>query len=573
VDVLLREIRPGADGIAEYRDVEVSAETLTLGSAPDRSIQVLGNNVGAEHAELAAAAGGMTIKCRRGYVVLVNGEETTSATLASGDVIEIGGNRLMLVEAPAGFDHGIQIELDQDVDASVFEGAFRTDLYQSWFSMRSAAWAMSGLLLLLAFLLPLFLKGSGDGSFADSAWIPSDAFWTSGPLHPAHELAIGNDCRQCHVQNFQRVQDAACLNCHERINDHVHADTLAAISTLEPTPRCASCHLEHNEPEPHLVIRADSLCTDCHIDSDKLSVAGNIASVSGFSETEHPAFAAALLKPVSSRAGTGLSFEWQELSEAVSSAVELSNLKFPHDTHLDAELVTDLREGNPLGCGSCHELSLDREHFVPITMESQCVECHELTFDPTMPDRLLPHGQPVEVMFALEGQYLRKFSDPSVPQEAVVRRRIPDKDNSTRECVDTAFNCATQAAAEDIREQFTVRGCVGCHIVEEHVNSEIYARYQVHPVRLATDYFSAGRFDHLAHQVMKDKTGDAACVACHGADQSSQSTDLLIPDIDTCLACHSDTPTPERVTTRCIDCHSYHPFASDYTATIETSQP
>jgi len=72
---------------------------------------------------------------------------------------------------------------------------------------------------------------------------------------------------------------------------------------------------------------------------------------------------------------------------------------------------------------------------------------------------------------------------------------------------------------------------------------------------------------------MKEKTGDAACVACHGADQSSLSTDLLIPDIDTCLACHSDKPTPGRVTTSCIDCHSYHPFASDYTATIETSQP
>ena len=83
MDVLLREIRPSADGIAEYRDVEVSADTLTLGSAPDRSIQVLGNNVGAEHAELAATSGGMTIKCRRGYSVLVNGEELSSATLSS----------------------------------------------------------------------------------------------------------------------------------------------------------------------------------------------------------------------------------------------------------------------------------------------------------------------------------------------------------------------------------------------------------------------------------------------------------------------------------------------------------
>ena len=232
-----------------------------------------------------------------------------------------------------------------------------------------------------------------------------------------------------------------------------------------------------------------------------------------------------------------------------------------------------LHDGDALGCADCHELSLDREHFVPITMESKCIACHELSFDPSMPDRRLPHGQPVEVMFTLEGQYLRKFSDPGVPQDAVVRRRIPDKDNSTRECVDTAFNCAAKAAAEDIREQFAVRGCISCHVVEEYPDSEIYARYQVHPVRLATDYFAAGRFDHLSHQVVKEDSGDAACIYCHAADQSSQSNDLLIPDIDSCLGCHRDSPTADHVTTQCVDCHAYHPFASGYTATIETSQP
>ncbi len=572
MDALLREIRPSADGIAEYRDVEVSADTITLGSAPDRSIQILGTNVSAEHAELTPTKGGVAIKCGRGNTVLVNGDEVSSATLSTGDTIELGGNRLMLVDAPAGFDLCIQVELDPDIDASVFESAFRTDIYQSWFSIRSAAWVLSTLVIVFAFVLPMFLKGSDEGSFRAAAWIPSDAIWTSGPLHPAHELEIGNNCQLCHVKSFERVQDAACLNCHVRINDHVPLDTIAAISTLEPTPRCASCHLEHNEPEPHLIIRADSLCTDCHVDADQLSVSGTIASVSGFSESEHPTFSATLLKPVISQAGTGLAFEWQEQSEPVSAAVEMSNLKFPHDTHLDEKLVTDMRTGSALGCGHCHALSIDREHFVPITMETNCVECHELTFDPTMPDRLLPHGEPVEVMFTLEGQYLRKFSDPGVPQEAVVRRRIPDKDNSTRECVDTAFNCASQAAADDIREQFTVRGCVGCHIVEEHAGREIYARYQVHPVRLTSDFFGAGRFDHLSHDVMKEKTGDEACKHCHAAHRSSQSTDLLIPDIDTCLACHRGTSTAERVTTSCIDCHSYHPFASGYSATIKSSQ-
>jgi predicted CXXCH cytochrome family protein len=572
MDALLRELQPSADGIAEYRDVEASGDTLTLGSAPDRAIQLLGDRIAPEHAELTLAKRGVQVTCRRGFTVRVNGKDVASATLAPGDSFEIGGNTLTLLDPPAGFDIGVQIELDPDVDASVFEQAFRTDLNQGWFSTRPMAWILSAAVLLLAFLVPVVMTSTTGSDSALRSILPGDALWTSGPLHPAHALATGDDCRACHVEFFERVPDSACQNCHAAINDHVHAEVVDTISSLDPAPRCATCHREHNEPIPHLVITADALCTDCHADPGDLLSSMGTAPVTGFSDTEHPAFKASLLKPLGRRAGTGLTFDWETSVEPVSFATEVSNLKFPHDTHLDPGLVTDLQSGDGLGCSNCHELSLDREHFIPVTMESVCVECHELTFDPQMPDRQLPHGQPLEVMLALEGQYLRKFSDPNVPQEAVVRRRIPDRDNSTRECVDTAFNCAAEAAASDISEQFTVRGCISCHVVEEHENSEIYARYQVHPVRLAQDFFPAGRFDHFSHQVMKEDTGDTACLQCHAANESSESADLLIPDIDNCLGCHSDTPKAGRVTVGCVACHSYHPYASGYTGTIETEQ-
>ncbi len=572
MDALLREIRPSADGIAEYRDVEVSADTLTLGSAPDRTIQLLGSNVAPEHAEIRLVRNEVRLVCRRGRTVRINGKEEASVRLPPGSSIEIGGNYLSFFVPPPGFDVGIQIQLDPNIDAGIFESAFCTDLHQVWFSMRSAAWLSSALVVCLAFIAPLLLADADNVDLARLTWLPSDALWLSGPLHPAHKLAIGEDCRACHVKFFQRVQDTACLDCHEIINDHVHKEKMASLSSLGPTPRCATCHHEHNEPNPHLVIRADTLCMDCHAESRQRFGDMDTWPVHGFSELSHPAFSAHLLKPVSSRAGTGLLFDWQTIVEGVSYASEMSNLKFPHDSHLDPDLVTDLRDGTALGCNDCHRLSLDREHFVPITMETRCIGCHELTFDPGMPERQLPHGQPLEVMLTLEGQYLRKFSDPNVPQKAVVRRRIPDRENTTRECVNTAFACAAEAAAADIREQFSVRGCISCHIVEEHSSSEIYARYQVHPVRLATDYFPAGRFDHYSHQLMKDQTGDAACLFCHIADKSSSSSDLLIPDIDTCVQCHSDEPAPERVTIRCVNCHSYHPFESEYTGTMETSQ-
>ena len=572
MDALLREIRPSADGIAEYRDVEVSADTLTLGSAPDRTIQLLGGNVAPEHAEIRLVRNEVRLVCRRGRTVRINSKEEASVRLPPGSSIEIGGNYLSFFVPPPGFDVGIQIQLDPNIDAGIFESAFCTDLHQVWFSMRSAAWLSSALVVCLAFIAPLLLADADNVNLARLTWLPSDALWLSGPLHPAHKLAIGEDCRACHVKFFQRVQDTACLDCHEIINDHVHKEKMASLSSLGPTPRCATCHREHNEPNPHLVIRADTLCINCHAESRQRLGDMDTWPVHGFSELSHPAFSAHLLKPVSSRAGTGLVFEWQTIVEDVSYASEMSNLKFPHDSHLDPDLVTDLHDGTALGCNDCHRLSLDREHFVPITMETRCVGCHELTFDPAMPDRQLPHGQPLEVMLTLEGQYLRKFSDPNVPQEAVVRRRIPDRKNTTRECVNTAFACAAEAAAADIREQFSVRGCISCHIVEEHSSSEIYARYQVHPVRLATDYFPAGRFDHYSHQLMKEQTGDAACLFCHIADKSSASSDLLIPDIDTCVQCHGDEPAAERVTIRCVSCHSYHPLESAYTATMATSQ-
>jgi predicted CXXCH cytochrome family protein len=71
---------------------------------------------------------------------------------------------------------------------------------------------------------------------------------------------------------------------------------------------------------------------------------------------------------------------------------------------------------------------------------------------------------------------------------------------------------------------------------------------------------------------MKEETGDMACKQCHAADQSSVSSDLLIPDLDNCLGCHSDRPVADRVAISCVDCHSYHPYSSGYTGTIETDQ-
>lgn len=571
MDVLLRELREGTGGIAEYRDVEVTADAVTIGSAADRIIQLLGASVAGEHGEIRQRNGVTRIICARGHSVTLGGESVRSATLTPGDTVAIGNHRLGIIDAPVGFDLAIQIEVDDAIDAGVFEKAFHTDLDQLSISSRTVAWLLSLVILIVGFLVPLQQTGSGTRAEDRSGLLPTDALWISGPLHPAHELATGENCRACHQTFFQRVKDDSCLDCHASIADHVESSQLASMPLLDATARCASCHLEHNEPNPHLIVRADALCTDCHDDAERLFGENSVASVRGFSVATHPEFAAHLIKPVINRAGTGIVFDWKTSIENVSVASESSNLKFPHATHLDPELVSSRNSGEALNCDHCHKLSLDRQHFVPITMDSVCVECHELTFDTQMPDRQLPHGEPLEVMIALEGQYLRQFSDPDIPQEAVVRRRLPDRPADEPGCVNTAFACAASAAAVAINEQFTIRGCVSCHAVEDHGGKDAYARYQVYPVRLASDYFPAGRFDHYSHQIMREDSGDAACMNCHSAGESTSSSDLLIPNIDVCVDCHSDLPEPDHVTLQCIDCHSYHPFGSAYTPTLEAS--
>ena len=569
MDVLLREVRPASRGLDEYRDIELSVDVLTVGSAPDRTIQFLGEKVAAEHAELRPAKSGVHLVCGRGLVATVDGRDVNSARLTMGDEFRIGGNRLALFEPPAGFDVGLEIEPDPTVDPGVFESAFRTDIDKLWLSSRTTAWLASVLILAAFFLIPLAMVTGVGGTALPERWVPTDALWTSGPLHPAHVVATGDDCSLCHTDLFQRVQDVECVNCHIATNDHISADSPALALSDQQTQRCASCHREHNEPASTLVVRDDALCASCHDEPRSVFANTEIQAVNGFSDVLHPEFEAHLLKPVTRPAGTGLAFDWQLVVEDARMATEMSNLKFPHDTHLDVELVRDQRSGIGLGCADCHELSLDREHFVPVTMDSHCIGCHELTFDPTMPDRQLPHGQPLEVMLTLEGQYLRKFSDPEVPQEAVVRRRIPDKDNMTRDCVDTAFNCAAAAATAEITEQFTAQGCITCHTVTEQTAAEIYARYQVHPVRLVTDYYPAGIFDHSAHRVMEDDVGDDACLHCHEADVSTASTELLIPGKSNCLECHSGDPRPDKVTLQCSACHSYHPFENAGSSLVE----
>ncbi len=558
MDALLRELREGPDGIPEFQDTELSGDELTIGSGADQRIQLLGRAVAPEHAVIRKSGKHIELSCRGGQRVRVNGESRSSAKLQIGDEIELAGHTLTIAEPPGGFDTAIELRPNPNIDASEFESAFRTDLYQTWLSKRRTAWSLTALVLIIGVALPLVVIYMHRAEQEVPAWVPGDEFWSSGPLSPAHQQAAGERCDTCHQQLFGRVQDETCQSCHKTIHDHVSPEHLA-LTDLGPTQRCATCHREHNEPATYMVNSSDSMCIDCHRDSEAHFGKLDVAPVSGFSAGRHPQFQANLLKPVGSAAGTGFAFDWKSERVPLDKAVEQSNLKFSHEQHLDADRVLRGSDSQPLNCADCHRLEPDGEHFEPITMEGRCASCHELTFDPGAPDRQLPHGKPREVVLTLQDYFTRKFSDPDAGRQTRERRRLPGRDEEEQTCSGAPFDCAMRSARAEIENQFSRRGCVGCHVVVDTQSEFVFDRFQVYPIRFARDYFPAGRFDHRSHQIQGKLTGDAACLSCHKANESKDSAELMVPPMAKCEECHGDRPAVERVTVQCVSCHSYHP--------------
>jgi len=559
MDVLLRELRDDAGGIAAYRDTEITAKEVSIGCAPDQQIQLIGRGVGARHARIKGGARRPSLVCLHGLRAAVNGKERASARLDIGDTVEIGGHRLTLVQAPAGFDLAIELRMNAKIDSSEFEAAFRTDLQQTWLSRRGPARLVIGLLVLFGFAVPLaYVKTRRmDGPLPRwvpawlSGWVPTqlgawaaesfrpapDAFWSTGPLSPGHQQLLGQRCVACHQTLFEHVQDGACRDCHKNTADHVLGTRLAQTS-LGGTQRCAGCHHEHDEPRT-LVARTDNLCVDCHANAPSSFGALKGQAVSGFGTGRHPLFA----------------------SPGQLAAKGESGLTFWHAQHLNADRVRKSGDSSPLACADCHRLSADGEYFEPTTMAGNCASCHELTFDPDVPDRQLPHGNPREVVRTLQDYFVRKLSEPkAVQRPARERRRLPGHEDQNVVCKATLFVCAMQSAFKEVQFQFQRRGCVGCHQVTDTGKRDLAARFEVVPIELLRDYFPAARFPHRSHLVQGQLTGDQACLFCHPA-QDAQASELLLPDLPTCEGCHSDAPDRDRTRLQCVSCHAYHPHS------------
>src|SRR5207302_9403204 len=159
------------------------------------------------------------------------------------------------------------------------------------------------------------------------------------------------------------------------------------------------------------------------------------------------------------------------------------------------------------------------------------------------PGRQLPHGKPQDAGLMIQNYYARKYGDPGGTELRRLERRLPDKPERTNECHDKRGPAlgACLASIEVPLQLGTTAGCRKCHLVDDRGSSvALEDRFAVHPVRFNADYFPRASFSHRQHLIQDGKTGDAACLSCHPADQSEDITKLMLPDRDRCLTCHAD---------------------------------
>lgn len=566
MQILIRHFHKDQKGREELDEQVLEDAVIRVGHGSDQDIQLRDPAVARRHLELkAAGGGGFRFRTVGGVKIAVGGISQTKGTLKPGDRIELGEQTIVLAEPAAGFDAVLEvtaIEQEQQVGPATHH---RITLSQTGLSARRPAWLLLAAIFLFFLVVPLagyFWSDLGD-HLRQSPFLPSDHAWLSGPLANVHHTPeIGDDCQACHLKLFERAPDRGCLDCHAQVAGHVDRE-MVSVPGLE-TMRCASCHREHLEP-PALIRNESGLCVDCHQSPEQgATVQADHQlpdAVTGFSETAHPAFRLAMPRQAASNG------DWhvERLPPSSEAAMETSNLKFPHDLHLDPDKVESLRTGQALDCGSCHSLRDGGEHFEPLTMESACQDCHSLSFDDDFPRKQLPHGDVEAAVVALEEHYIRKHADPDLRGDGGERgRRRPGRAESAQRCEGSALECGRRQALQEAVSQFSRSGCVTCHEVSEDPSRPMLERWQVREVKLAEDWYPFSRFNHVVHLTRSraQQESEAACVSCHAAQTSSATEDVLIPGLENCLQCHGDDKTHQtNVTLTCRGCHDFHlPF-------------
>ena len=377
---------------------------------------------------------------------------------------------------------------------------------------------------------------------------------------------MGDDCSLCHTEAFVQTRDEDCLVCHLTVNHHF--DTKAYGQGYGAGEQCADCHKEHS-PTDSITREDQEVCSDCHAD---LQLAGftdsELRPATDFLE-DHPPFKVSLDK------WDGEVWQRQRVHLWDEDLVEESNLVFPHDIHVSTDGIDSPDGKVVMACSDCHTPEKGGLLMRPVTMEQHCADCHQLTFDPATPDRVVPHGSPPDLMRTLREYYAYQFLTRNQPQsestemvelELVESRAVrrPGRQARTQSIteliaqsqIDDSKPLTEQAnefiearVAEAASNLFEKQTCTICHEISEVDNQVV--PWQVTPVKINNSWMPLSVFSHSKHKNMN-------CEGCHDAEYSSDALDVLMPDLGSCRSCHGGEHADDLLQSTCIACHEFH---------------
>ena len=529
-------------------DRVLDTERLRIGRGSDQDLQIPDLRAALAHAEILQDRRGPLLLAKTGNGVWLNGAPVENAKLEPGDVIGIGRYELTVFTAPgAALAIGVEERLTQGAELEERKASFITRLDQTVLSTRRTAWLLALLVLLCTLLIPLGLRYGTppptDPTQATQHFL-DDSVWLPGPVSSAHGHFADN-CSACHVQPFTQVQDSACLACHEDVQAH-SIDPVIAAHHRFAEQRCTDCHSEHKGADGS-AMPSGKACVACHGQTDPASPTAALPAASSFSAA-HPEFAPRLARfdPAIGK----FSFSKQRLP--ATELREDSNLIFPHALHLDPKGLAAQDGQRVLQCPDCHQPDSRDIGFEPIRMETHCAGCHRLDFDPDDPDRVLPHGDLAEIRNlvrdyvyakAMRGDRGTAGTAPSTD------RRRPDAGLSQPGSARPTMAWAEARVQQTLTDLVERRTCSYCHLVER--SDDPAMPWRIAPVNLDEHALDHARFDHAPHRGQD-------CLACHAADTSKQSADVLLPSLETCRECHGDGESRHAVRSDCMMCHSYH---------------
>lgn len=539
---------------------ELYSDVITIGRATNQDIFLSDPAVALEHARIRITSPTQVyIEAAKATGVEVNGHLETKVRLRLWDKITFGSYIVSVVPAE-GYDLSLLVEEQSKIaakaraaDAVPAEIAqeepgkprphlqrLTMNLSETRLSKRRWAWLLFILITCVCLLLPLGFSLIGKPDTALAAFLPGDRFWSTGKISHVHQH-FGNDCVSCHRKPFVMVENEVCIDCHRDTTAHTHMDQMPASMALVENGRCGHCHKEHNgtlslKPEHQ------SLCADCHAGLDtRPGVQTRLMNAGDFGN-DHPQFQPTVFATDA----------WRRVSLDHPQLRHDTGLKFSHAAHLNREGVDSPKGKRVLECANCHHPEPGGAYMLPVNMERDCQTCHQLNFDPAVPERTLPHGDLPELLLFLNEFYALQalqggYANADAPH-SIKRRRRPDDRVSGREQQD-ALRWAQDKALKVTQEVVETRICATCHTVTAAADDAV--GWVIDPVRQPLRWLPLGRFHHARHN-------NRACADCHAAGDSDNSKDVLLPGVENCRDCHGGAHAEDKYASTCIVCHEFH---------------